>query len=101
MNLRVRPQFFADLAREQLWLLEHAGTDVADRWHEAVFETIKFLEANPVIGRERKDLKHPGIRSWRVNHFRRWLIFYGLREDALILHRVVYGMRDLPRVIVT
>ena len=41
-------------------------------------KTIEFLEKHPFIGRERRDLKHHGIRSWRVKDFERWLIFYGV-----------------------
>ena len=35
------------------------------------------------------------IPSWRVEHFTRWLIFYGLREDALVLYRVRSGTMNL------
>jgi plasmid stabilization system protein ParE len=96
VNVRVRPAFYEDLAREQLWLLEHASAEVADRWHEAVWATIQFLERNPALGRIRSDLDRPGIRSWRVNDFKRWLIFYGERDDDLILFRIVSGAMNLP-----
>ena len=98
MTLRTRPGFYQDIAREQLRLLEKAGADIAESWRVAVLETIDFLRAYPLAGRERHDLKHLGIRSWRVKRFKRWLIFYGVRDEVLILHRVVYGTMDLPRV---
>jgi hypothetical protein len=34
-----------------------------------------------------------------VSHFRRWLLFYGIRNGVLVLHRVIYGMRDLPSLV--
>jgi hypothetical protein len=34
------------------------------------------LAQHPFIGRERRDLSPPGIRSWRVSGFPRWLLFY-------------------------
>jgi len=95
MKANVRPAFYADLEREQGWLLEHVGAELADRWHEAVWQTILFLAANPHLGRLRKDLKFEGVRSWRVTHFHRWLIFYGVSEDAIRLYRVVGGEMDL------
>ena len=98
MTLYTRPAFYRDVAREQLRLLARAGADVAEAWYVALVQTIDFLQRQPLVGRERKDLKHPGIRSWRVQRFKRWLIFYGVREDALILHRVIYGTMDLSRV---
>jgi hypothetical protein len=36
MNFRVRPAFYRDIAHQELWLLEHAGSEIANRWHEAL-----------------------------------------------------------------
>ena len=88
MKVLVRPLFYADIAEEVYWLLEKAGPEVAEHWHESVWQTVELLKTSPFIGRKRADLKCPGVRSWRVEHFTRWLIFYGLREDALVLYRV-------------
>jgi hypothetical protein len=63
--------------------------------HPCVWQTVGLLKTSPFIGRKRTDLKYPGIRSWRVEHFTRWLIFYGLREDALVLYRVRSGTMNL------
>jgi len=91
MKRLVRPSFYLDTARAELWLLEHAGGEIADRWHEALWRTIEFLAPHPFVGREGPDLSHRGIRSWRVKGFERWLIFYGARDSALVLYRVVSG----------
>ncbi len=98
MTLHTRPGFYQDVAREQFQLLGRAGAEIAEAWRVALLETIEFLRTNPLVGRERRDLKHPGIRSWRVKQFPRWLIFYGLRDQVLLLHRVVYGTMDLTRI---
>ena len=95
MKLVVRPAFYHDLAREELWLLEHAGAEIADRWHESLWKTLEFLKTNPLIGRARMDLKHKGIRSWRMKEFNRWIIFYGVREGSMIIYRVVSGTMHL------
>lgn len=100
MRTYVRPSFYYDIAREELWLLERAGVETTDLWHESLWETIQFLEKNPFIGRRRRDLKHENIRSWRIKGFERWLVFYEVREreNALILYRVVSGTMDLPQL---
>jgi hypothetical protein len=98
MKRRVRPAFYQDMAREELWLLEHAGAVVADRWHEALWETMGFLDQHPFIGRERCDLKHKDVRSWRINGFERWLILYAVRDDTLVFHRVISGTMNLPNL---
>jgi plasmid stabilization system protein ParE len=95
MKKRVRPAFYLDIAQEELWLLEHAGTEVADRWHEALWNTLAFLESNALIGRERHDLRHRGIRSWRIKDFERWLVFYGVQDDVIVFYRVVPGTMNL------
>ncbi len=78
--------------------MERAGSEIAEAWRTALLQTIEFLQSHPLIGRERTDLKHPGIRSWRVKKFKRWVILYGVRDDVLILHRVIYGTMDLPKL---
>jgi plasmid stabilization system protein ParE len=95
VKVLVRPLFYEDIAEEVYWLLERAGAEVAEHWHQSVWQTVYLLRASPFMGRNRADLKYPGIRSWRVEHFTRWLIFYGLREDALVLYRVRSGTMDL------
>jgi len=95
MKVLVRPQFYLDIAEEVEWLLEKAGGNVAARWHEALWQTVAFLRRHPKSGRERKDLKQPGVRTWRVNHFTRWLIFYSVLDDALVLYRVRSGTMNL------
>jgi len=95
MNRFVRPAFYHDLEREELWLLEHAGAEVADRWHEAVWSTLDYLTAHPLFGRERRDLKFSGVRSWLVEDFERWVIFYGVRDNNLVFYRIVSGTMKL------
>lgn len=68
---------------------------MADRWHAALGETIAFLRKNPLLGRVRADLEFPGIRSWQVEEFGRWIVFYGVRDDTLILCRMVSGAMNL------
>ncbi len=96
MELITRPQFYLDVAEEVEYLARKAGPETAERWHSALDRTIRQLLRHPELGRQRADLKPAGIRSWRVNQFRRWLIFYALREKALILLRVRYGMMYFP-----
>lgn len=90
-----RPRFLLDLAEELNWLNERAGPEVAERWYEAVCAAIEQLRENPGLGRPRRDLKPPGIRSWRVKGFARWLLFYLERPDALVFLRLRQGTMNL------
>lgn len=95
MTRNVRPLFYLDVSDEVAFLAEQAGAEIAGRWADAVWQTIEQLEAFPEMGRERTDLPFPGVRSWRVSHFPRWLIFYGIRENTLIFYRVRHGAMNL------
>lgn len=91
-----RPRFLLDLAEELTWLKENTGADVAERWYEALLATIQFIEKNPFVGRERKDLTPAGIRSWRLRGFPRWLIFYAVTvKGKVIFYRVRSGTMNL------
>ena len=96
MNAAKRPQFLLDLAGELTWLKDKAGAEVAERWYDALVETVQFIEKNPFVGRERKDLSPAGIRSWRVRGFPRWLIFYAVdSERKVVFYRVRSGTMNL------
>jgi plasmid stabilization system protein ParE len=91
-----RPRFLLDLAEELYWLKEKAGPEVAEKWYDALLATIEFIEKNPLVGRERKDLSPAGIRSWRVRGFPRWLIFYAVTaKRQVVVYRVRSGTMNL------
>ena len=85
MNATRRPRFLLDLAEELTWLNDKAGAEVAERWFDALLVTLQFIEKNPLVGRERKDLSPAGVRTWRVRGFPRWLIFYGVTSQREIV----------------
>ena len=91
-----RPRFLLDLAEELTWLRVKAGNEVAHRWYDAFLATVRFIECNPSIGRERNDLDPAGIRSWRVRGFSRWLIFYRITpKNEVVFYRVRSGTMNL------
>ena len=93
---RRRPRFLLDLAEELIWLKDKAGAEVAERWYDALLVTVQFIEQNPLVGRERKDLSPAGIRSWRVRKFPRWLIFYAVTsKKEVVFYRVRSGTMNL------
>jgi plasmid stabilization system protein ParE len=96
MGAAKRPRFLLDLAEELTWLKNHAGAEVAERWYGAFLATLEFIEKNSHVGRERTDLSPPGVRSWRLNEFPRWLVFYGVKDNSLIVfYRVRSGTMNL------
>jgi len=91
-----RPQFLFDLAEELSFLRDKAGPEVAENWYRSLVKTLEQLKKHPRLGRERKDLSPAGIRSWRVEGFPRWLVFYGVTpDDSLVFYRIRQGTMNL------
>ena len=96
MNVTRRPRFLLDLAEELTWLNDKAGAEVAERWFDALLVTLQFIEKNPLVGRERKDLSPASVRTWRVRGFPRWLIFYAVTSQReIVFYRVRSGTMNL------
>jgi len=78
-------------------LIEEAGLDVADRFLAAFDETARFLAAMPGVGRvrEAKDPSAKGLRSWAVDGFPNYLVFYVPGAESLVVMRLLHGARDL------
>jgi len=72
--------------------------DAALRFLEAVDRTVENLALQPLKGRLRhfrgRDLKN--IRSWRVDDFEDYLIFYRFNEPRLEILRVKHGAMNFP-----
>ena len=75
------------------------SVEVANRFEKNTCDLIALLLRNPELGRVRKELKPVGIRSFRVKGFHRYLLFYQVRDDHLILLRLRYGGMNLERLL--
>lgn len=87
--------FLRDATRTAL-RMEHPNA--GQRFLAAVDGTVKALLAQPELGRFRPDVK-PGLRSWAVEGFGNWIIFYRVDKESLRLVRLLHGARDLPRTL--
>lgn len=96
MKVLKRPLFLLDVADGADYLFTEAGEDVARRWKEALDTTIGLIAKFPEIGRLRHDLPFPGIRTFFLKEFPRYLVFYRLERGAVELLRVKHGMMHLP-----
>jgi toxin ParE1/3/4 len=96
MKLNKRPIFLADVAECADYLCTEAGEDVAQRWKQALDRTLSLLGKFPELGRLRRDLPYPGVRSFFLKEFPRYLIFYRIEQHSLDLLRIRHGMMHLP-----
>ena len=63
--------------------------------HQAINRTFEFLAQNPGAGQARDELA-TGLRSFPVNRYRNYLLFYRPLRDGIQVIRVLHGARDLP-----
>jgi toxin ParE1/3/4 len=83
-----------DLAAHVLYLNRKAGSQTAIRFVDAVEKALNRLEEFPYLGRVRH-FRQPGLRSWMVPGFRRWLIFYLPIQGGIRVYRVIHSSMDL------
>jgi toxin ParE1/3/4 len=100
LGIQQSDYFWADLLKQVDWYRDHAGSEVAERYVNAVEATLQALARTPGLGRLRfADWPElAGIRSWRVQKpYHRHLIFYQYNDETLTAERILHGARDLPR----
>ena len=66
------------------------------RFENRIVGALELIVRQPEIGRRRKDLQQPGVRSFRVTGFESYLIFYQLRKNEVFFIRLLHGAMDLP-----
>jgi toxin ParE1/3/4 len=75
--------------------------EAAIRFVEAIDRTVQELAIHPLKGRQRlfrgRDLKN--IRSWRVNDFENYLIFYRFAGKQLEILHIKHGAMRFPRAL--
>ena len=96
MRVLKRPVFLLDVSECADYLFTEAGEEVARRWKDSLDKTMALISKFPEIGRLRHDLPFPGIRTFFLKEFPRYLVFYRLEAEAIDLLRVRHGMMHLP-----
>jgi toxin ParE1/3/4 len=81
--------------------LHERNPEAAIRFLAAIDQTVERLAEHPMKGRLRRfrgrDLKD--IRSWRVDDFENYLIFYRASEERIEILRIKHGAMGFPRAL--
>lgn len=75
-----------DMIEHYVYLAEHAGIEIAERFLSSANESFSDLARHPALGTA-QSLRGPkltGLRKWRVSRFEKFLIFYLPRPDGSI-----------------
>jgi toxin ParE1/3/4 len=85
-----RPRAGADLS--EIWeFIAQENVERADAFVDRIDEKFRALAAQPLMGRERRELG-PGIRSIAMAPY---VIFYEALTDGVVIVRVLHGARDV------
>jgi toxin ParE1/3/4 len=87
----------ADILEQSDWYAGKAGRNLAKRWEAGVTSTLLQIARGPETGSpcklDAEELR--GTRRMAVARFPKHLIFYQVREDGILILRVVHGARDI------
>ncbi len=75
------------------------NTDAAFRFLDAVETTIQLIKVTPSIGKLRPIGGEKGLRTWFVNGFPKYLVFYKTTKSEIRIVRVLYSSRDYEALI--
>jgi toxin ParE1/3/4 len=91
-----RPAARADLIAHYVYLAEHAGDAIADRFLDQAEASFNDLLAQPKMGAPLtlRSLELVGLRKWRVKGFDNFLIFYLPRVSDVMIVRVLRAEQD-------
>lgn len=96
----IRPKASQDLDDYFAYIAEH-NLESALRFFDSARSTIAQLARVPGMG-SLYPVKNPrlqGLRKWAVKDFRKYLIFYFDRDDAIEVVRILYAARDISSIL--
>jgi plasmid stabilization system protein ParE len=96
MKARFSSVFEGDFAEIIMHFSSEISPELSIRFENRIAAAFERIVRHPEIGRRRKDLQQPGIRSFRVAGFESYLIFYQVRTDDIFFVRVLHGSMNLP-----
>ena len=102
MSLRVEYSawFDADLQFCTAWYIEQSGSELADRFLNAVEITLRKLASNPRRGRRAypDDSHLTSLYGVLVERpFHKYILYYRFTDQVLSVERLIHGARDLER----
>lgn len=100
MRIIVLPRAEADIS-EIAFFIADDSLEAAMRFIDQARDAIEFLSKFPDAGSDHlfssESLK--GTKSWPIRGFDKWLVFYQMRSDELLVIRVLHGARDLNNLL--
>jgi len=96
----IRPKASQDLDDHFSYLAEN-NLEAALQFFDSARSTIAKLARMPGIGSPYavENPRLQGLRKWGVKEFRKYLIFYFERDDAIEVVRILYATQDINSIL--
>jgi len=102
VKLAVLPSARTDIRKQIEYYLELDLSRVADRFQLAVNASISAALRHPNAGSPRPRFHNPalgGLRTWGVRGFDQFRIYYLVRQNTLMVVRVLHDKRDIGAIL--
>ena len=99
-QVRLHPAVPDDLYRTMTWL-DHQLPGLGERYGMAVTQTLENLVVMPGKGSIKRFGKSRNIeiRSWPIQEFHKYLIFYHMIDSGIQVITITHGARRLRRIL--
>ena len=101
MKLLLLPSADDDILRQFEWYVEHGLPDIARRFRRSVELSMDSMLQRPQAGAPKR-VRNPqlaGLRSWSVEGFDEFHVYYLIRDDVLAVVRVLHDKRDVGSIL--
>jgi toxin ParE1/3/4 len=101
VKLLFLPSAGDDIVRQFEWYVAQGLPDVARRFRHSVQLSIESVLPRPQAGAP-KHVRNPalvGLRTWPVKGFDQFHVYYLVREDVLLIVRVLHDKRDIGSIL--
>ena len=88
-----------DLYEIHLYVESNDSLERADELLDGLEQAVASLAEMPERGHFPPELERIGIREYREIHFKPYRIVYTIRKDAVIVHCVLDGRRDMQSLL--
>jgi plasmid stabilization system protein ParE len=101
MNILKSPYAKNSLKEHALYFEENVSLAIAERYLDAVEETLEFIQKQFEIGSpcEFSNTRLKNMRRWPVRDFENYLLFYQETEEGLTLLYVFHGRQDINDIL--
>jgi plasmid stabilization system protein ParE len=99
VRVRISTRAEDDLARIYAHLLTCAGSEVAERFRLKVEKAFATIGRHPELGPQPSwATRHRTLRFWVISRTS-YIVYYEHQGDKVSIERVLYGRRDVHRII--